>query len=102
MKIAAPPVAVLIPGIMLRTGTQSATRLDIEKMGLWVTDLLSDAQLAAAAERYNASIPQNKQFLVAITTLRMTWMNHFNKSASACRRVELWPGGRCRPASRSS
>ena len=79
MNIAAPPVAVLIPGIMLRTGTQSATRLDIEKMGLWVTDLLSDAQLAAAAERYNASIPQNKQFLVPITTLRMVWMNHFNK-----------------------
>ena len=76
MNIAAPPVAVLIPGIMLRTGTQSATRLDIEKMGLWVTDLLSDAQLAAAAERYHASNPQNKQFLVPFMTLRQVWTNH--------------------------
>ena len=51
---------------MLCTGNQSATRLDIEKMGLWVTDLLSDAQLAAAAERYHASIPLTKQFLVPL------------------------------------
>ena len=63
----------------MRTGTPSATRLDIEKMGLWVTDLLSDAQLAAAAERYHASNPQNKQFLVPFMTLRQVWTNHFNK-----------------------
>ena len=66
LKIAAAPVAGADTWNPMRTGTQSATRLDIEKMGLWVTDLLSDAQLAAAAERYNASIPQNKQFLVPL------------------------------------
>ena len=66
LKIAAAPVAGADTWNPMRTGTPSATRLDIEKMGLWVTDLLSDAQLAAAAERYHASIPLTKQFLVPL------------------------------------
>ena len=42
-------------------GTATVTRLEIERMGLWVADLLSDQQLAAAAERYNAKVALNKQ-----------------------------------------
>ena len=48
-------------------------------MGLWVTDLLSDAQLAAAAERYHAMVAPNKQFLIQLGNLRQVWTNHFHK-----------------------
>jgi hypothetical protein len=55
------------------------TRLEIETMGLWLADLLSDSQLAAAVERYNAKIALNKQFLVPLAGLRLVWMNHFHR-----------------------
>ena len=60
-------------------GTATVTRLEIERMGLWVADLLSDQQLAAAAERYNAKVALNKQFLLSLHALRLVWMNHFHK-----------------------
>ena len=47
-------------------------------MGPWVVDLLTDSQLAAAAVRYNASVPLNKQFLVTFTELQRAWINHFH------------------------
>ena len=66
-------------GIHLCAGAQTLTRLNIESMGVWVTDLLSDTQLAAAAERYNAMVPLNKQFMIPIADVRRVFMNHFHK-----------------------
>ena len=48
-------------------------------MGLWVVDLLSESQLAAAAERFHASSAQNQQFLVPIALMRRTWANHWHR-----------------------
>ena len=48
-------------------------------MGLWVVDLLSESQLAAAAERFHASSAQNQQFLVPIALMRSTWANHWHR-----------------------
>jgi len=57
-------------------GTATVTRLEIERMGLWVADLLSDQQLAAAAERYNAKVALNKQFLLSLHALRLVCSVH--------------------------
>ena len=42
-------------------------------MGLWVVDLLSDTQLAAAAERHHATAT-TKAFLMPAALVRQTWM----------------------------
>lgn len=48
-------------------------------MGLWVVDLLSESQLAAATERFHASSAQNQHFLVPMALLRRTWANHWHR-----------------------
>jgi len=51
----------------------AATGPEIEGMGLWVVDLLSDTQLAAAAERHHATAT-TKAFLMPAALVRQTWM----------------------------
>ena len=48
-------------------------------MGLWLVDLMSEAQLAAAAERYHSTIAAETQFMVPSTLLQKTWMNHWQR-----------------------
>ena len=52
---------------------------DIVGMGLWAVDLLSNEQLAAAANRYFALQQEKKEFMVATTLLRQTWTNHWQR-----------------------
>ena len=71
-------------------GTATVTRLEIERMGLWVADLLSDQQLAAAAERYNAKVALNKQFLLSLHALRLVCSVHGPEERGP---TPLHPGG---------
>lgn len=57
----------------------ASTRPEIEAMGLWVVDLLSEAQLAAAADRFHSTSAQNRQFLVPMELVRRTWVNHWHR-----------------------
>ena len=57
---------------------RAATAPEIEGMGLWVVDLLSDTQLAAAAERHHATAT-TKAFLMPVALVRQTWMNHWHR-----------------------
>ena len=41
--------------------------------------MLTDSQLAAAAERYNASVTLNQQFLITFVALQRAWINHFHR-----------------------
>ena len=56
-----------------------ATRAEIESMGLWIVDLMSEAQLAAAAERYHSTSAPDTHFMVPLTELRQSWMNHWHQ-----------------------
>ena len=47
-------------------------------MGLWVVDILSDQQLAAAAARYRAICAGDQHYLVEFAHLRKAWANHWN------------------------
>ena len=60
-------------------GLNTATSAEIESMGLWLVDLMSEAQLAAAAERYHSTIAAETQFMVPSTLLQKTWMNHWQR-----------------------
>ena len=48
-------------------------------MGLWLVDLLTDMQLAAAAMRYQLRGGDPIHFQVPFTQLRQAWANHWNR-----------------------
>ena len=48
-------------------------------MGLWLVDLLTDLQLAAASMRHQLRGRDPNHFQVPFTQLRQAWANHWNR-----------------------